>query len=94
MKKKYDYPTWKSLFSEIQYAHEAQYPPSHGNTPYETGSSEEYVSFYKLTIWQRGELEYKGQWSTYDPRLWPKVKLLYKLFEEDGIVDILYGSKT
>ena len=88
-KPKYDYSTWLALFSEIQYAHEAQYKPTIGS-----GLGQcEYITFYKLTIFDNGEMKYKGNYSTYDPSLWPKVKLLYKLFEEGGIVDVLYGNK-
>lgn len=103
MKKTYDYPTWNDLFGEITYAHEAQYPPHFGigSKPSSGGNYKdnnivdvEYITFYKLTLYSNGELEYKGQWSTFNPKLWPRVKLLYKLFEKDSTIDILYGGEN
>lgn len=96
-KNKYDYPTWNALFSEISYAHESQYSPHFGvgaRTIEGIVTNEEYITFHKLTLYSSGELEYKGQWSTFNPKLWPRVKLLYKLFEKDKTIDVLYGGEN
>jgi hypothetical protein len=82
------YYNWSDLFSEICYAHEAQYPP-HYHKDYR---GVEAITFHKLTICSDGEMEYKGQISRFDPVLWPKVKLVYKTFEEGSAIDILYNN--
>ena len=79
---------WSRLFEQIGYAHEAQYPPE-----YWVDKGVEYISFYKLTLTSEGDYSYKSDYSKFDPALWPRVKLLYKLFEKDGAIDTLYGKK-
>jgi hypothetical protein len=79
---------WADVFSEIGYAHESQYKPE-----YWKDSGVEYISFHKLTLNSNGEMEYKGQVTRFDPKLWPRVKLVYSTFEEGGVVDILYGDQ-
>lgn len=79
---------WSKLFEQIAYAHEARYPPH-----YWIDGSIERISFYKLTLSSNGETEYKGSVTYFNPSLWPRVKLLYKLFEKDNVIDTLYGKK-
>ena len=83
------YYKWTDLFCEIAYAHEAQYQP-HYHKDYR---GVEAITFHKLTLCSDGEMEYKGQITRFDVKLWPKVVLLYKLFEKDGVVDLLYGDE-
>lgn len=84
------YYEWKDLFAEICYAYEAHYKPRY-NKDYK---GVEVITFHKLSITSDGEMEYKGNISRFDTKLWPKVMLVYKTFEEGGAVDILYGSQT
>jgi len=84
----YDLKTWKEVFAEISYAYESQY-----EVEYWERNGVEYVTVYKGTFNSDGEYEYKGNTSTFDPALWPRVKLFAKLFEEGGTVDLLYGDK-
>lgn len=86
-KQTYDYNTFKELFDhEIHYAYESQY----GAYLSSTAIGLEYAIFYKLTIFSDGELEYKGRVSTYDPKLWPKVKALVESIQETTAEKILY----
>lgn len=82
----YDIVHWKDLFSEIAYAFETPYPPK-----YWVEDGVEYINFYKLTLTSEGHYSYKAINGLFDPKLWPRVKLVYKTFEENGPVDILYG---
>lgn len=83
----YDYKTWEDVFEQISYCYERQYPVRTG-----TFNKVEYVTIYKGTFTSNGEFEYKGNVATFDPALWPKIKLFGKLFETNGTVDILYGD--
>lgn len=82
------YYKWADVFAEIGYAYESQYKPD-----YWKDNGIEYISFYKLTLNSNGEMEYKGQMTRFDSKLWPRVKLVYSTFEEGGVVDILYGNE-
>lgn len=91
-KNKYDYNTFKELFDHhISYAYESQY----GAYIRQISSLSDvaYVSFHKLNIFANGKLEYKGNWETYDPRLWKKVLTLAKLLIETKAEKVLYGRK-
>lgn len=94
-KTSYDYTTFKQLFdSQIHYAYEGPYGVHIGYV----GSvgmdmTVHYVSFYKLTVFANGTLEYKGQWNTYDPKLWPKVLALGEMLEETKAEKVLYARK-
>jgi len=89
---KYDYNTFKELFdAHIQYSYEGQYGCALGKGHWKSGiAGVEYATFYKLTIYSNGDLEYKGDHSTYDPRLWSKVKLLAELLIETPAEKILF----
>jgi hypothetical protein len=82
------YYNWNDVFAEIGYAHDSQYKPR-----YWKEGSIEYINFHKLTLTSEGEMEYKGNVTRFDPKLWPRVKLVYSTFEEGGVVDILYGNQ-
>lgn len=84
----YDMKTWKDIFDEISYAYESQY-----EVDYHERDGVEYVTVYKGTFNSNGEYHYKTSYQTFDPALWPKIKLFAKLFEENGTLDILYGAK-
>lgn len=81
------YYEWKDLFAEISYAYESMYKPR-----LHTNKGKRVITFHKLSICEDGEMEYKGNITRFDPKLWPKVMLVYKTFEEGGIVDTLYGE--
>lgn len=90
----YDYNTFKELFDHhIQYSYEPQY-----GVVFSKGVLNsiriEYITFYKLTIFSNGELEYKGNVETYDPRLWDKVKLLAEMLQETTAEKILYKPEN
>jgi hypothetical protein len=98
MPKKHDYNTFKELFDiEIHYAYEPNYPPVFGVgcSPYydNTIVDDLYVTFHKLTIYSSGYLEYKGNYQTYDPRLWPKVKAFAEMLIETKAEKILLKKK-
>lgn len=94
---KYDYNTFKELFdAEIQYAYEGQYGVHIGTNvyhPHNKGEKVEYITFYKLTIFSDGTLEYKGHYQTYNPRLWKKIKQFAKMLIETKAEKVLYGLK-
>jgi hypothetical protein len=79
---------WKDLFAEICYAYESMYRPV-----FHSNGGEKVITFHKLSIYENGELEYKGQVTRFDVKLWPKVLLVYKTFEEGGVIDTLYGEE-
>lgn len=81
---------WGQLFSEISYAFELDYPPTYEVDP---DDGVEYICFHKLTLDSLGRGSYKMSHWTFDTALWPRVKLLYKLFEKDNAIDVLYGKK-
>ena len=93
---KYDYNTFKDLFDgHIHYAYEGQYG-AYLDKIEDTVQGEvcvEAATFHKLTIFDIGWLEYKGQYQTYDPRLWPKVKLLAEMLQETPAEKILFKAK-
>jgi hypothetical protein len=79
---KYDYNTFKELFDqEIHYAYESQYG---------VRIEKDCIIFHKLTLYKDGTLEYKGQYSTFDSRLWSKVKILAELLIETPAEKILF----
>lgn len=84
---KYGYPTWADVFGMIQYCYETQYGVEYWET-----AGVEFVQVYKGTFSSDGYFEYKGTAETFNPALWPKIKLFAKLFEEGGTVDVLYGD--
>ena len=86
-KSKYDLNDWEDIFSEISYAYERQYPPT-----YEEAKGIKYICFYKLTLDSLGRYSYKSTYGTFDPKLWYKIELLYKLFTEDKTLEVLYGN--
>lgn len=92
---KYNYNTFKELFDHhINYAYESRYGVEiDSGYPLSGIRGIEYVSFYKLTIYSNGELEYKGRYETYDPRLWPKVLALAKSLHETEAEKILFRAK-
>lgn len=85
----YNYKTWDELFNFMHYCYENQYGVDVG-----IYNGIEYVTIYKGTFTAEGKVEYKGQIDTFDPVLWPKVKLFGKLFEEGGTVDVLFGDNN
>jgi len=86
---KYDYNTFKQLFdSHIHYAYEHKHGCSIGDDSHYC----EYAVFHKLYINSDGILNYKGNVETYDPRLWPKVKLLVEILTETPAEKILFKT--
>ena len=85
-KNKYSYRNWAELFSHISYAYEFEY----GVDFYEADGLE-YINIHKLTLCSDGTAAYKTSLDTFPPELWSKVKLFARLFEEDPVIDILYG---
>lgn len=81
---------WPAVFSEIGYAHESQYPPRR----YVGQDGKVAISFHKLSIYSDGSMEYKGQWTKFDTSCWWKVEMIYKLFEEGGALETLYGQAS
>lgn len=77
--------TFEEVFDQIGYAHEARYP---SRLIYNNGLG--YFNVYKLTICSNGELEYKGQVTYYDVKLWPRIELLAKVMTNDPTINLLY----
>lgn len=94
-KTSYDYNTFKELFdSEIHYAYEGAYGVYIGTADFvQMDVDVEFVTFYKLTVFANGTLEYKGQWNTYDPKLWPQVLALGQALHETKAEKVLYAKK-
>ena len=94
-KTSYDYNTFKELFDgQIHYAYEGPYGVDFGAVDFvQDDLNVQYVSFHKLTVFASGLLEYKGQWSTYDPRLWPKVLAFGEMLHETKAEKVLYAKK-
>ena len=87
---KYTYNTFKELFNEIHYAYEDQY----GCEVYKgQNNTIEVITFHKLTLFDNGTINYKGQVETFDPRLWRYVVALAKMLQETKAEKILYGKK-
>jgi len=79
--------TFGELFSEISFDYEPQYEPDiHLDT-----DGTEWVTFYKSSMSNKGELNRKGNTSTFDPQLYWKIKLMAKLLMDDPTVKVLYG---
>jgi hypothetical protein len=88
--RRYDYNTFKELFdSHIQYAYEGQYGCSLGTEDHNV----EYAEFYKLYLNSEGTGQYKVDNFTFDPRLWPQVKLLAEMLTETPAEKILFKVK-
>jgi hypothetical protein len=84
---KYDYNTFKELFdAHIHYAYEGQYGCSLDTEDHVV----ECAAFYKLYLNSDGTGQYKTEHFTFDPRLWPKVKLLVELLTETPAEKILF----
>jgi hypothetical protein len=81
---------WAEVFSEIGYAYERQYPPK----LYINTKGIKVANFYKLSISEDGEMEYKGNVTRFDTSCWWKVELLVKLFEGGGALETLYGQAS
>lgn len=79
--------TWPQLFSEIVWGYDKDYIPY--LRTYSNGITA--ATFHKLTIYSDGRLEYKGDWSFFEPTDFWKVKLIVQLFEK-GALDVLYGK--
>lgn len=77
--------TFGEVFDQIGYAHEAQYPCY---LDYRDGVG--YFNVYKLTITSEGEMEYKGNITKYDVKLWPRIELLAKVMTNDPTINLLY----
>lgn len=77
--------TFEEVFDQIGYAHEANYP---SELWYENGIG--YFNVYKLTITSEGEMEYKGQVTYYDKKLWPRIELLAKVMTNDPSINLFY----
>jgi len=94
-KTSYDYNTFKELFdSQIHYAYEGPYGVHIGNVnSVGIDMDVQFVSFYKLTVFSNGTLEYKGHWNSYDPKLWPKVLALGEMLHETKAEKVLYAKK-
>lgn len=87
----YNYNTFKELFDgEIHYAYEAQYGVHIHYIHKSDGSKAKAVTFHKLTVFDSGNIEYKGQYTTYDPRLWPQVLALAEMLIETKAEKVLY----
>lgn len=84
-KEDYTMRTWEAVFSQIAYCYEDRY-----GVEWWERDGIEYFTVYKGTFSSDGRFEYKGQYTDFDTKLWPKIKLFAKLFEKDGIVDLLY----
>lgn len=84
-KEEFCYTTFAEVFDQIGYAHESQYPCY---LDYRDGKG--YFNVYKLTICSDGEMEYKGQITKYDPKLWPRIELLAKVMIDDPTIRLFY----
>lgn len=75
------------LMQELGYAYERQYPPyfhiSNGIT---------YFTVYKLTFCSEGWYEYKGHYTKFDTKLWPKLELLGKVLTDDPTIKLFYEN--
>ncbi len=80
--------TFGELFSEISYAYEVKYPPELWEQ-----DGIRYANFYKGTATSDGKYEYKGNYSTFDPKLFWKVEMMAKLLLDDPTLTVLYGQK-
>lgn len=81
---------WNDLYSQINYAYETQYCE---NLEIETDSQGyKFLNVYKLTIIDDGTMEYKGNITKYDKKLWPLVVLFAKLWN-NKTVEVLYGRE-
>lgn len=87
---KYDYSTFEEVFSQIGYAFEYQYPCY---LEYDSERGVSLFSIYKLTIISDGRMEYKGNYETYDPKLWPRIELLAKVMTNDPMINLLYKNE-
>lgn len=86
--KRYDYNTFKELFdAHIHYAYEPQYGCDVDDLDY---GGVEYAHFHKLCLNADGTGSYKTDHFTYDPRLWPKVKLLVEMLTETTAEKVLF----
>ena len=86
---KYDYNTFKELFdAHIHYAYESQYGCSLDTEDHDV----EYAAFYKLYLNSDGTGAYKEDRFTFDPRLWPKIKLLVEMLTETPAEKILFKA--
>lgn len=85
-KEEYYIKTFSEVFDQIGYAHESQYPCY---LDYEKDGSASF-NVYKLTISSKGYMEYKGQYTKYDPKLWPRIELLAKVMVDDPTIRLLY----
>lgn len=74
-----------TIMQEICYAYESQYPPS---LHYKDGVG--YFTVYKLTICSEGWIEYKGQYTDFDVKLWPRIELLAKVMTNDSSINLFY----
>ena len=85
--KHYDITKWEHLFNEIAYGYNVT---SH---PYSfTDKDIEYITFDKLTLSSNGQIEYKGNITTFNPKLWYRVKMIFRTFDNSITMDILYGE--
>lgn len=82
---------WADLFSEICYAFELQY--CHDLKIENMTDGTQVLNVYKLTLHSNGFIEYKGHITRFNTSLWPRVVLFAKLFEHNGVIDILYAPK-
>lgn len=81
---------WNDLFDQINYAYESQYCQ---DLKIETDNQGvQYLTVYKLTIINDGTMEYKGNYTKYDTKLWPLVVLFAKLWN-NKTVEVLYGRE-
>lgn len=85
----YQIETFEEVFDQIGYAHEARYP---SELWYENGKG--FFNVYKLTITSDGEMEYKGQVTRYNPKLWPRIELLAKVMTNDSTINLLYLNEN
>lgn len=93
---KYDYVTFKELYdAEISYAYEPQYGVIKNTTTYGNLATEiEYYTFHKLSLFPIGKGEYKGNWFTFDPRLWSKIQNLAESLIETDAEKVLYKASN
>lgn len=79
--------TFEQMFDQIGYAHEAQYP---SDLWYDEETGMGRFTVYKLTIMQEGQMEYKGQYTKFNTKLWPRIELLAKVMTNDASIKLFY----
>lgn len=85
----YKITSFEEMFDQIGYAHEARYPSTLHHSDGKT-----YFTVYKLTICSEGWMEYKGQYTDFDVKLWPRIELLAKVMTNDPSINLFYLNEN